>query len=142
MRGDARLVLANTAPYLGTRRLITLCLAGIVLGLLLTWLLPGPDIWNTTPGIWLTGFCLGPLFPTAIALMPQFAPVRLLPSAIGFLACLAGAGAALFPAAAGDIMQRLGFWFLPPFALVLTVAMLGVWLMLRAVPTEQMRKKG
>ncbi len=129
-----RLFLANVAPRLGVRRLITLCLGGVALGLLLAWLLPG--VWGAAPGIWLTGFSLGPLFPTAIALMPQLVSSRLLPSAVGFLACFGSAGAALFPSIAGNLIQHLGFWFLPPFVLVLTVAMFGVWLMLQTVSQD------
>ena len=120
-----RLFLANIAPHLGVRRLITLCLSGVVLGLLLAWFLPG--VWGAAIGLCLTGFSLGPLFPTAIALMPQLVSPRLLPSAIGFLACLGSAGGALFPWLAGGSVQHLGFWFLLPFALVLTLAMAGLW---------------
>lgn len=65
-----------------------------------------------------------------IALMPQLVAPRLLATAIGFLSCLGSAGSALFPWLAGNLVQNLGFWFLPPFALALTAAMGGLWLML------------
>lgn len=123
-----RLVLANLAPRLGVRRLITLCLGGVMLGLVLAWVLPG--VWGAAIGLCLVGFSLGPLFPTAIALMPQLVSARLLPSAIGFLACLGSAGGALFPWLAGNIVQHVGYWSLLPFALVLTVGMAGLWAML------------
>ncbi len=123
-----RLILANFAPHLGLRRLITLCLAGVGAGLLLVWILP--DFWGAAPGLCLVGFSLGPLFPTIVALAPQLVPARLLPSAIGFLACLGSAGASFFPWLAGNTVQRVGFWFLPPFALLLTAGMLGLWSML------------
>lgn len=129
-----RLTLANFVPRLGVRRLITLCLGGVALGLLLAWFLPG--IWGAALGFCVTGFCLGPLFPTIISLMSQLAPARLLPSAIGFLACLGSAGGAFFPSLAGGLVQHLGFWFLLPFALVLTVVMLGAWLVLSRVPAR------
>lgn len=132
-----RLILANFIPRLGMRRLITLCLGGVALGLLMIWFLPG--IWGTALGFCLTGFCLGPLFPTTIALMPQVVPARLLPSAIGFLASLGSAGAAFFPALAGNLVQHLGYWTFLPFALVLTIIMLGIWLPLQRTPTQNQK---
>lgn len=128
-----RLTLANFAPRLGVRRLITFCLVGVILGLLLAWVLPG--VWGAAIGLCLVGFCLGPLFPTAIALMPQLVSARLLPSAIGFLACLGSAGGALFPWLAGNIVQHAGYWSLLPFALVLTVGMAGLWAVLNRQTT-------
>ena len=123
-----RLTLANFVTRLGVRRLITLCLSGVALGLVLAWTLPG--VWGAAIGLCLVGFSLGPLFPTIISLMPQLVAPRLLAAAIGFLASLGSAGAALFPWLAGNLVQHLGFWFLPPFALVLTAAMGGLWLVL------------
>jgi fucose permease len=130
-----RLTLARLASRLGMRRQITLCLEGVVLGLLLAWFLP--SIWGAAFGLCLTGFFLGPLFPTTIALMSHIAPARLLPSAIGLLASLGSAGAALFPAFAGNLLQHLGFWTLLPFALALTVIMFGVWLLLNKQPAQK-----
>ncbi len=130
-----RLTLANLIPRLGIRRLITICLSGVVLGVTLAWVLPG--VWGAACGLCLVGFCLGPLFPTAIALMPQLVAPRLLPSAIGFLACLGSGGGALFPWLAGNLIQHLGYWSLLPFALLLTLLMWGVWLLLNRVPAAQ-----
>ncbi len=129
-----RLTLANLAPRLGVRRLITLCLGGVVLGLLLAWVIPG--FGGAALGLWLIGFCLGPLFPTMIALMPQLIPARLLPSAIGFLTSFASAGTALFPWLAGNLIQRVGFWTLLPFVLALTLIMSGVWIFLKKQPAQ------
>lgn len=129
-----RLTLANLAPRLGIRRLITLCLAGVALGLLLVWFLPG--IWGVACGFCITGFCLGPLFPTTIALMPQIVPARLLPTSIGLLASLGSAGAAFFPALAGASIQHIGFWTLLPIALILTGLMLITWLLLQRAPAR------
>lgn len=130
-----RLILANFIPRLGMRRLITLCLSGVVLGLLLAWGLPG--IWGAACGLCLVGFCLGPLFPTAIALIPQLVAPRLVATAIGFLASLGSGGAALLPWLAGNLVQHLGYWFLLPFALLLTLLMWSMWAMLNRVPVAQ-----
>lgn len=123
-----RLTLANLAPRLGVRRLITLCLAGVALGLLLAWAIPG--FWGAAPGLCLVGFSLGPLYPTMIAFASQIVSPRQLPGAVGFLACLGSVGASFFPWLAGSILQHLGFWSLLPFALLLTVGMVGMWTML------------
>lgn len=120
-----RLTLANLAPRLGVRRLVTLCLAGVTLSVLITWFVPG--IWGAALGFCLAGFSLGPLFPTIIALMPQLFSARLVPSAIGFLASFASIGTALLPWLAGNLVQHLGFVFLLPFVLVLTLGMSGLW---------------
>lgn len=130
-----RLTLANLIPRLGMRRLITICLSGVVLGLVLAWVLPG--VWGAACGFCLIGFCLGPLFPTAIALMPQLVSARLLPTAIGFLACLGSGGAAIFPWLAGNLVGHLGYWFLLPFAFALTLLMWGLWFFLSRTPTVQ-----
>jgi fucose permease len=129
-----RLTLANLAPRLGIRRLITLCLAGVMPGLLLAWLLPG--FWGAAPGLCLVGFSLGPLYPTMIALTSQFVSARQLPGAIGFLSCLGSGGASFFPWLASAFIQKLGFWFLLPFTLLLAVGMLGVWLVLMKQPAS------
>ena len=130
-----RAILANMIPRLGMRRLITMCLGGVVLSIGLAWAIPG--IWGPAIAFCLIGFCLGPLFPTAISLVPQLVAPRLVPTAIGFLACLGSGGAAFFPWLAGDALQHLGYWSLPPFALLLAVLMWGVWLTLSRVPTTQ-----
>jgi fucose permease len=120
-----RLLLANLAPRLGLQRMITLCLMGVASGLLLIWTLPA--LWGAAPGLCLVGFSLGPLYPTTIALASQIVSARQLPGVVGFLSCLGSVGASFFPWLAGSLFEHLGFWFLPPFALVLTLGMLGIW---------------
>jgi fucose permease len=127
-----RLVLANLAPRLGLPRMITLCLVGVASGLLLIWTLPA--LWGTAPGFCLVGFSLGPLYPTTIALASQIVSARQLPAVVGFLSCLGSVGASFFPWLAGSMFQHLGFWLLPPFALVLTAGMLGIWSRLAREP--------
>lgn len=130
-----RLTLANLAPRLGVRRLVTLCLGGVALGVLIAWFVPG--IWGAALGLCLVGFTEGPLFPTIIALMPQLVSSRLLASAIGFVASFASIGTALLPWLAGNLVQHLGFVFLLPFALALAVAMLICWFVLNRQPVAQ-----
>ncbi|MDQ2809293.1 MAG: MFS transporter [Chloroflexota bacterium] len=120
-----RLTLARLAARVGNRRLIEGCLIGVVIGVLLVWVAPGSL--GAALGLWITGFSLGPIFPTTIALMAERVPSRLLPSAIGFLASAGSAGAALFPWIAGNLAERIGLWALLPYIIILTSAMLGLW---------------
>ena len=69
--------------------------------------------------------------------MPQLVSARLLPTAIGFLACLGSGGAAIFPWLAGNLVGHLGYWFLLPFALALTLLMWSLWFFLSRTPTVQ-----
>ncbi|HEY0071440.1 MAG TPA: MFS transporter, partial [Chloroflexia bacterium] len=127
-----RLVLGRLAKRLGDRNLIQLCLGGVMAGLLLVWLPPWPVA--AAVGLWLTGFSLGPIFPTAIAVLSRMVAPRVLPSAIGFVASAGSAGAAFFPWIAGNLAEGLGLWTLLPYVVFLSVVMLGVWLVLMRVP--------
>jgi MFS family permease len=120
-----RLVLGKVSEKLDNRRLIELCLAGVVAGVLLVWLVPvGVAM---AAGLWLMGFSLGPIFPTTIAMMSGLVPARILPSAIGFLASFGSMGAAFLPAVAGALAEQIGLWVLMPYVIGLTVVLLGLW---------------
>ncbi len=121
-----RLILPRVARRFGDKRLIQGCLVGVMVGIFIVWLVPLSSV--AALGLCLTGFCLGPIFPTTIALMSQLVPSRLLASAIGFLASLGSMGAALFPWLAGNLAQALGLWSLLPYVIVLTIAMSLLWL--------------
>lgn len=127
-----RLTLARVAQRVGEKRLIQGCLAGIIVGILLVWLVPIGAV--SAVGLCLVGFSLGPIFPTTIALMSKFVSSRLLPSAIGFLASLGSLGGALFPWLAGNLAQAIGLWSLLPYVITLTVFMLCLWIALQARP--------
>lgn len=123
-----RVVLVQLVDRLGIRRLIQLCLAGVVVGVALVWW--GASWPATIAGLWLAGFALGPIFPSVIALMPSLVSDRLLATAIGFLASFGSMGAALFPWLAGQLAAQLGLWALLPYVAALTVMMLAAWLAL------------
>jgi fucose permease len=127
-----RLSLGLVGERFGNKRLIQGCLGGIVVGVLLIWLVPFGPV--TALGLWLTGFSLGPIFPTTIALISNLVPSRLVPSAIGFVASLGSMGAAFFPWLAGNLAQGFGLWTLLPFMVALTVSMLVAWALLQAGP--------
>lgn len=125
-----RLTLANLARKVGNKVLIQMCLVGVLVGVLMIWLAPFTAV--EALGLVLTGYCLGPIFPTTIALMSGLVEARLLPSAIGFLASIASLGGALFPWIAGNLAQQVGLWSLLPYAMALTCIMLCIWLALQA----------
>jgi fucose permease len=128
-----RLFLGRLANRLGNRALIELCLAGVVAGLLLVWLPPFQA--TAIAGLWLTGFSLGPIFPTTIAEISRMVRPRLLPSAIGFAVSTGSVGAAFLPWLAGILAQNIGLWTLMPYVITLTGLMLLAWWVLQAQPT-------
>ncbi len=73
------------------------------------------------------GCFLGPLFPTAIAVMPDVVEPRLVPTAIGVVNGVSVVGGALFPWLAGALAQGVGVATLLPYATVLAVAQLVLW---------------
>jgi fucose permease len=132
-----RLVLGGVTERLGHFFVIQLCLGGTALGLLLLWLVPLTPI--AAFGLALAGFSLGPIFPTLIAVIAQLVPQRLLPSAIGFMTSLGAGGAAFFPWLAGTLANEFGIWTMLPYAIGLTVVVLGLWLLFQfyAAKAEQ-----
>ncbi len=125
-----RFLLGRVAERIGNTRLIQGCLAGVVVGVLIIWLVPVGAL--SALGLWIVGFSLGPIFPTTIAILPGMVPSRLLSAAIGFLASLGSMGAAFFPWLAGNLAQAFGLWTLMPFVVLLTAVMLGVWMILNS----------
>jgi fucose permease len=130
-----RLLLGRVAQRIGNRRLIEVCLAGVVVGMLLVWFIPQLAV--TALVLCLTGFSLGPIFPTTIALMSDTVPSRLLSSAIGFLASLGNMGGALLPWIAGNLAQHFGLWTLLPYVIVLTAIMLLLWMIIQTRPPQE-----
>lgn len=129
-----RLTLGHVGERFGNKRLIQGCLAGVVVGVLLIWLVPFGLV--NALGLWITGFCLGPIFPTTIALISQVVPQRLVPTAIGFAASLASTGAAFWPWFTGNVAEWFGLWTLLPVMVFLTAAMLVFWFFLQSVKKE------
>jgi fucose permease len=106
------------------------CLGGVAVMVLLAWL--GPTTASAFCGFVLLGACLGPVFPTTMALTPSFAEARLVPTAIGIVNGVSVVGGALVPWLAGAVAQGLGIWTLLPFCLVLSMVQLGVWWLVTA----------
>jgi fucose permease len=100
------------------------CLIGVTVVAALTWVLPGAA---SIPGFVLLGFFLGPIFPTAMAIVPNVTPPRLVPTAIGVMNAGSVVGGSALPWLAGSLGQGSGAWTLLPFSLVLAVATIAIW---------------
>ncbi len=122
-----RFTLTNIAERLGLGNvsLIYACMAGILVGVLIIWLLPFEFF--AAIGFCFIGFSLGPIYPTMVALVPDLVPSRLVPSAIGLLVSLSILGIALFPWLAGILAQNTGISSLLPYTMMLTALMLLSW---------------
>jgi fucose permease len=120
-----RFVLGALAERLGVSvvALIAGCLAGSIGSALAIWLVPVAAV----PGLVLLGFCLGPMYPTLIAVVPRLVPAGLVATAIGLLVGVSVGGGALFPWLAGTIAQKFGAWSLFPFSVALAVVVAVAW---------------
>lgn len=105
--------------------LIYLCIAGVLLGSLLIWLVPSNSLIAVC--FCFVGLCLGPIYPTTIALVPSIVTDRLIASAIGFLISLSTVGIGLLPWLAGTLAQLTDIWSLLPYVIGLSVLMLLFW---------------
>ena len=75
----------------------------------------------------LLGFFLGPIFPTAMAVVPNLTQARLVATAIGVINGVSVVGGAVLPWLAGAIADEVGIWTLLPFTLGLALILLAIW---------------
>ena len=116
---------AATRAGLSTVGMMHACMAGVAVATVLAWVVPGAAA--ASAGLALLGFCLGPIFPTTMAVAPDVTTARLVPTAIGVMNAGSVAGGSALPWLAGAVAQGVGVWTLLPFALVLAVAQWVVW---------------
>ena len=121
-----RIAIAPLAHKLGSKGIINTCLIGVVCGLLIFNLISLSLISGF--GLLLTGFCLGPILPTAFAFLSNVIPSHLLMGAISFIASLSSLGKALFPWLAGNVAEGLGLEMFLPYVILLAVAMVACWI--------------
>jgi fucose permease len=122
-----RFLISPAANRLGLTRvgLMYGCLVAVAATAALTWLVPSTGA--AAVGFVLLGFFLGPVFPTTMALAPQLAEARLVPTAIGVMNAGSIVGGGMLPWLAGVAAQGVGAWTLLPFALGLALLQLAVW---------------
>lgn len=121
-----RFVISPLADRLGLtpQRMMLCCLTGVVGATAVTWALHGQ---LAGAGFALVGFFLGPLFPTAMAVIPDLAPAALVPTAIGVLNAVSVVGGAALPWLAAAIAQGMGIWTLLPYVGAVGVLQLVLW---------------
>lgn len=110
---------------LGAAGLMQTCLAGVTSVTALTWLLPGKAA--ATAGLILLGFFLGPIFPTAMAVVPRLTAAPLVPASIGIMNAGSVVGGSALPWLAGAIAGGAGVWTLLPFGLALSLCQQAIW---------------
>jgi fucose permease len=115
----------------GARSVIFWCLIGVLCGLLSSWFVPFHTL--SPFGLCFASFCLGPIYPTIISLMPSLVPVRLLTGSIGFIVSLACVGGALFPWVIGNIAQAYSISVLLPFIGMLVIVLGILWISLHTL---------
>lgn len=122
-----RFVISPAAARLGwtVARMTAVCLVGVVACGTLVSLSPVDA--GATVGLVLLGFFLGPLFPTAVAVVPELTAPRLVPSAVGLMNAVSVIGGSALPWLAGTVGDAAGIWTLLPFVTVLGVVQLLVW---------------
>jgi fucose permease len=108
-----------------TSRMMYACMAGVAAATALAWAAPAAAL--ASAALVLLGFCLGPIFPTVMAITPQLTSERLVPSAIGIMNAVAVAGGSALPWLAGTIAQDTSIWTILPFTLALAAVQLTVW---------------
>lgn len=122
-----RFVISPAAARLGwtVARMTAVCLVGVVAcGVLVS---ASPVGVVATAGFALLGFFLGPLFPTAVAVVPELTSPRLVPTAVGLMNAVSVIGGSALPWLAGTIGDRAGIWTLAPFVTALGVLQLLLW---------------
>lgn len=122
-----RFVISPTAARLRwtVSRMTAVCLVGVIAcGALVS---VTPFGFGATAGFALLGFFLGPLFPTAVAVVPELTSPRLVPAAVGLMNAVSVIGGSALPWLAGTVGDSAGIWTLLPFATVLGVLQLALW---------------
>ncbi|KAK8040033.1 hypothetical protein PG993_008444 [Apiospora rasikravindrae] len=124
-----RLVLGLVTEKFGVRRAVPVyIICATILDVLFS-LSPMSEE-SATPAIVLislVGFCLGPLFPSAIVLLVQLLPRHLHVKAVSVVALVGQVGAALLPFGLGVMAEVIGIQLLPLVVFTSLAGMLVLW---------------
>ncbi|CDH57842.1 major facilitator superfamily mfs_1 [Lichtheimia corymbifera JMRC:FSU:9682] len=121
-----RLFLGFVTSRFGEKRMVYVYLTIIVAMLILLWLIP--YIGANATALVVTGFTLGPIFPTTVSVAHQIMPTKLYATAVGFLSAFASAGTAVFPYATGVLIGSQGVQAMLPFCVATSSCMWLLWL--------------
>lgn len=122
-----RFVISPVAGRLGVgvERTTAACLLAAPVAIALLGIAPGGPLAGAA--LALLGFVLGPLFPTAMAVVPRLTTAAGVATAIGLMNAVSTVGGAALPWLAGAVAEGVGTWTLVPFVLVLGLAQVLVW---------------
>ncbi|KAI8376411.1 major facilitator superfamily domain-containing protein [Radiomyces spectabilis] len=120
-----RLVLGYLAGKFGEKRMITLYTTITAVLLVVIWIVP--NVWISSICIVLTGFAIGPMFPTTVSLASKVLPRNMHATSIGFMSAFGAGGAALFPFFTGQLAGHYGILIMPLTCLVMAIAMQLIW---------------
>ncbi|MBX9244056.1 MFS transporter [Actinotalea ferrariae] len=122
-----RFVLSPLATRLGlgVGQLVGGCLGAVLGAVAVVWLAPTAAL--ATVGLTLLGFFLGPLFPTAIAVVPRLTTAAHVPTAIGAMNAVSVVGGSALPWLGGALAGGVGIEALLPYVLALAVVQALVW---------------
>lgn len=125
--GRLVLAIAGTTRWTASNwRILSGCLGCTVAGIALFW--RGEQPVAMAAGLAIAGLGLGPILPTALALLAERVPAGLQLGAIALVACLGSLGKGILPWLGGVAIDRLGLEILPPYALLLAGGMgLCLW---------------
>lgn len=123
-----RLLSGMIVERITLRRLLRLCMAGAVLGVVVLWIDLAP--WLTVGGAALLGGSLAPMFPSFIALTPSRMGPAHTANTVGFQVAAAMLGGAALVSGFGRIADLVGLEALGPFLLAAALLMVGVFALL------------
>ena len=134
------LTLAFAVARVGERPAVSSFLAVTLAMQLIVWLVP--NFFAATIASALTGFWIGPVFPTAIVVAAKLLPEKLHVTSIGIISTLGCTGSTVFPFIFGVLAQHAGVKYLPTFVFGVICVLAGLWLLpLKKKPEEQVIEK-
>ncbi|KAJ7496508.1 MFS general substrate transporter [Mycena latifolia] len=126
-----RVILLPVNKTIGERRVVYIYGLIAIAFELVVWLVP--SIVGDAIAVSLVGLVMGPIYPITMNHAGRVFPRWLVTGAIGWIAAIATAGAAIIPFATGAIASRAGIKSLEP----IVVAMLGMMLVMWALVPEK-----
>lgn len=125
-----RVTLGSVAERIGTQRLLRLCTLSTIA---FTLFLVVPLMPLNLVGVALLGVALGPIFPTLTSDAPRRVSRQFGDFTIGFQTAAASLGIAVLPGLAGVLAENFSLEVIPPFIVVLSVAMFATheWILRR-----------
>jgi fucose permease len=137
-----RLTLGNMTDRIGVRRATTIYIFFVLLleGLFAVVRIPPVSILVMA----LTGFFIGPMFPSGIVVLTRLLPSELHVAAVSFVASIGQVGGALLPFGIGAVVESLGIRVFKYAIIVLSAVALVLWVWfarLRAVKTLELREE-